>query len=868
MNYFRQSLNGPKALQAVVLGSYAVTARELYGFERTHLTVLLLLMIGVALDAIVGRIWFKGWRFSPTSLVIPFATSILIDSPHLWVYLAALVFAILSKALIRIDGRHVFNPANFGVVVMLVFASDRMTGIPSLFGSHVGASVVFFIIGTFVSVYAKTWRVSVLWIALFLFFAFVRSELSGVPFQMLLYPMLGPTFILFTFHMITDPATVPRKFWHQALFVFVVASVDAYFRFNSRPYGNFYGLFLATALIPFMRQALEPRLERRRQVLGFYAGSMASIALALPVYLAEQERLSADPIFHIHLRDSRDTTPQNLFAERGDLLGFRFTHQDPIVDPRLQAKLRIQYVAPGVAIADFNDDGWMDILVVNGRSRDSKNALFINKAGNGFIDKAEEWGIADIPTDLIPQSANVFDFNGDGRPDVFIAGPGCSRLYKNMGTSFKDATANSGLTDCANSIAAVPYDYDGDGRLDLYVMRFFSSKLNLFNVGEHYSDFAPDRWIAPTNGGENTLYRNLGNDRFARVPAGVFSEQADWTWDAGFADLDTDGKMELVVGNDWGQDRYYRIDSGKFVDVTESLAHPDGRSGMTVSFGFWKSQFPSVFITNAYAESFTQRGNFLWEYSPEERRLRSYENHRASDNCGWSWGAYFGDFDLDGETDLYVANGMITRKKIETTTEQPADAVVTPVRDTNFFKLAQTKTIPPEWVSQTGASPFDVINLNQSFSGNQRDCLFMRNPQTEQYENRSLAEPAIDFWDGRAVAAIDYDNDGDLDLVVTTQGEASKFLVNQTPVNERHWVGLQLKVPATEQVGAVFKFTQGNAVYYRWGAAGKSGFLAYSDPRIHLGLKSNAPVSLDITWGSGRTTRVEQLALNRYQTIQ
>lgn len=881
MRAFFRSTNGPKALQAAVLCSYAIVAREIYGFERPHQTVLILLVFSVALDALLGRLLFKGWRFSPTSLVIPFATSILIDSPHLWVYLVAVTVALLSKALIRVDQRHVFNPANFGVVVMLLLASDWMTGIPGLFGSDVGASIAFFFIGLAVSIYAKTWRLSLIWLIQFLLFAFLRSQLSGVPYERLLYPMLGPTFILFTFHMITDPATVPKKFWHQFVFVLIVAAVDSYFRFNSRPYGNFFGLFFVTALTPLMRQSLAPRAGRRRELLVFYAAVLALAALALPTHLAHEERAAIDPIKSVRKQSQKEFEAKALFSEQSEQVGFRFQYEDPIVDQRLQKMLRLNFVAPGAAVADFNGDGFMDILIVNGRSQTSKNGLFLNNGGKGFVESAAAWGIANIPADLIPQSANVFDFNGDGRPDVFIAGPGCSRLYKNLGSAFEDVSAQSGLTDCFNSIGAVPFDFDGDGRMDLYVMRFFGPMVDLFDVGRFYADFAPNRWYAPTNGGVNVLFRNLGNGRFARVDTSLMPDRAEWTWDAGYTDIDGDGKFELVVANDWAQDRYYRFDSGRIDDITNSIVDRDGRSGMTVSFGFWKSKYPLIYITDVFVGSFTQRGNFLWQYSPKERRLKSFAEHRGVANCAWAWGAYFGDFDLDGETDLYVANGLVTVKAAPAQNAAPIGSPVggstggpsatpsmNPELDVNFFKFSQIRTIPTDFIKRNGKSLFDYIDTTRNFGGNQRDCLFMHDATSGTFKNQSLKEPAIDFWDGRAVAAIDYDNDGDLDFVVTTQGSPSRFFVNQTPVEQRHWVGLNLQVPATEQAGAVFKFTQGEEVYYRFGSAGKSGLLAYSDPRIHLGLKFAAPVSLEIRWATGRISNVEHLLLNQYQNVQ
>ncbi|MBN8550698.1 MAG: RnfABCDGE type electron transport complex subunit D [Deltaproteobacteria bacterium] len=247
------SWRDPRFLQLAVLFLYAIVAREIFHMDRPHAITLACCATALALDFTLGLIHFRVIRFPLSSLVIGLATSLLIDSRYPAVYLAAVTLAILSKAFITYRGFHLFNPANFGVVCALILAPNIATGMPALFGGYLAPSIVFFCLGVVTVLYARQSLISFSWLAGFLVFAFVRASLAGKSFLLMAMPILGPAFLLFTFHMISDPATSPRSKRHKIMYGIVIAALDAIFRYKQIPYGNFYALFLVSAGMPWMR---------------------------------------------------------------------------------------------------------------------------------------------------------------------------------------------------------------------------------------------------------------------------------------------------------------------------------------------------------------------------------------------------------------------------------------------------------------------------------------------------------------------------------------------------------------------------------------------------------------------------------------
>ncbi len=246
-------LSDGRWVQAPVLLIYAISAREIFHFERSHLTTLLCLLVSLSLDAFFGYFKYKKIQFPLSPIIIALSSSLLLDARSPYPYLWAAALATASKALITYKGKHFFNPTNFGVVILLQLAPSFVTGMPTLFSGYYLPSIIFFILGLVTVLYAKQASVALAWIAGFLFFGSIRALITHSPLLITLMPTLGPGFLLFTFHMITDPATTPKTKPYRILFGLSTAMLDAFFRLKQVPYGSFYALFIMSAYMPWIR---------------------------------------------------------------------------------------------------------------------------------------------------------------------------------------------------------------------------------------------------------------------------------------------------------------------------------------------------------------------------------------------------------------------------------------------------------------------------------------------------------------------------------------------------------------------------------------------------------------------------------------
>jgi hypothetical protein len=509
--------------------------------------------------------------------------------------------------------------------------------------------------------------------------------------------------------------------------------------------------------------------------------------------------------------------------------------------------------------------------------------LYLNRGNFTFEEVAAAWGVADANKTIDESSANpfippklksasslfplFFDFNNDARPDLYIAGLGCTKLYRNDGDKFTDVSATSGLSDCKNSQSAVPLDYTRDGFVDVYVLRYFAAR-NLFTTSED------EVWINSSfdadNGGVNTVYKNNGDGTFTDVTAMVGGADGHWGLDAAAGDFNGDGGLGVLISNDFGPDTYYKIVDGKFIDASsEALGEPDRRVGMGVSVGYLDDDMrPSIHVSNGYYPQYRHEGNFLWHFNPGGSAVdRAME--RGSNYCLWAWGSVFADLDLDGNQDLYVTNGFIsgTEKK-----ERVPGVFLEPGASLGdaAFRMGTLQGLPGAVMSHgsifAGLFKNDAEVGKLSFAGHQRDCMFLNSG--EKFVDVASFAGIESEWDGRAAITADFDNNGALDVVVTTRNKGIKILRNLVP-SDTHWIGLELvdRKGNHSAPGTFVRATQGARHFARYSTGGKSGFMGVSDPRIHFGLPTGGSVGLQIRWASGTQQSLENLEPGRYHKI-
>ena len=263
------------------------------------------------------------------------------------------------------------------------------------------------------------------------------------------------------------------------------------------------------------------------------------------------------------------------------------------------------------SVADFDGDGFDDVFVTDSKLG-GKNHLYHNNRNFTFTDVAEKAGVADGNDEKNATADSLwFDFNNDGRPDLLVVRFGHNQLFENLGNGkFKDVSKAAGIDGYKNAITAIAFDYDRDGKLDLFVGSYFQP-INIFKPDT--PRFFPESFETANNGGGVTVYHNNGNGTFTDVTEKVGLKTSGWTLDLGHADADNDGFDDLYVACDFGTDRFFHNNgNGTFTDMTEKAIGFDTKKGMNVDWGdFDNDGLLDIYVTNI-TDDYMREGNFLW----------------------------------------------------------------------------------------------------------------------------------------------------------------------------------------------------------------------------------------------------------------
>ncbi|MBT5873888.1 MAG: VCBS repeat-containing protein, partial [Candidatus Latescibacteria bacterium] len=319
------------------------------------------------------------------------------------------------------------------------------------------------------------------------------------------------------------------------------------------------------------------------------------------------------------------------------------------------------YTALGASVAasDYNRDGYEDLFVTDSQE-DGLNHLYRNNGDFTFSDVAQEAGV-DQGNDANNASANAlwFDYNNNGYPDLLVIRFGHNLLFENQcdGT-FLDVTARAGIgTRYLNCIAAIAFDYDLDGDLDLFLGNYFQP-VDIFDP--ETPRFFPENFETANNGGGVNVYRNNGDGTFSDVTEAAGFDLSGWTLDLGHADMDHDGDDDLFVAADFGTDRLFiNNGDGSFSDITEQAIGFDTKKGMNVDWGdFDNDGLFDVYVTNI-TDDYMREGNFLWRNNGDAT-FSDVARETGTYRTGWGWAGKFFDYDNDGWLDLYVVNGWVS----------------------------------------------------------------------------------------------------------------------------------------------------------------------------------------------------------------
>jgi hypothetical protein len=488
-------------------------------------------------------------------------------------------------------------------------------------------------------------------------------------------------------------------------------------------------------------------------------------------------------------------------------------------------------VGAGCAFFDYDNDGWLDIYLVNsGQSdffnpeRPLKNALYRNNRDGSFTDVTDKAGVAGRGFGM---GIVAGDYDADGWQDIYVTSYGRNILYHNNGNgTFTDVTAKAGVSAEGWSTCAVWFDYDNDARLDLFVSSFvfYNKSLNALCVdNRNRRYYCIPRVFKPM---PSHLFRNNGDGTFIDVSreSGIASSPGK-SFGAVATDINNDGLMDLFVANDTVANfLFLNKGGGKFEEVglLSGVAYSEGgspRSGMGVdSTDYDMDGWQDLFVANIDQELFS-----LYHNQKNITFTDEAGEIGAATRLLSGWGLKFFDYDSDGDPDLLLANG------------HPDDMIDT--------RVSSVKYREPLLMFENTGRAFKNVSA-------QSGTVFTRD------------------FSARGLSIGDYDNDGDLDALVANNGEAPALLRNSGG-NRNNWLGLQLVCTKSNPacVGALLTWQAGGAKRSRLKTGGGS-YLASHDPREVIGIGRVGKLdSLEIRWPSGTIDKLSNLPLNTYVTI-
>lgn len=544
------------------------------------------------------------------------------------------------------------------------------------------------------------------------------------------------------------------------------------------------------------------------------------------------------------------------FEECADRIGIRFTHAKVEVDPKLAPiEPHVSGVGAATAVSDVDGDGWPDVLFTSS-SFDGRNALYLNQRDGTFVDVAAEWGIDRLNSRErgAAMGALFADVDNDGDEDLLVYTWGYPRLLLNDAhRRFVDASVGSGLERWINSNSAAFLDYDRDGLVDLYVGGYFRDEHVLWNLKS--TRIMQSSFEFADNAGHNVLFRNLGNGRFEDVTARAGVDSTRWTFAIAAADFDGNGFQDLYLANDYGpEELFLNQDGTRFTRANDIGLDEDSKSGMSVAVGDVDNCGKlGVFVTNITRTGYLIQGNNLRKNMlGEAGRFENIANGVA-ENCGWAWGAQFGDLNNDGWQDLFVVNGFIS-----------AD----PKLDYWYAMGKVSSAVGDLFEDATAWPPIG----NRSLSGYEISRVLINTP-LHKSGRRTFTDVATqvgvsDTLDGRAVAFADLSNRGQLDVLVANQ--SARALVYRSELAPgMHWVQFRLRGTTSNRsaIGTAVELEFAGHRQMQVVAAG-SGFASQNDRRLHFGLGESGVIDRAvIRWPSGREQILEKPASDRIHDV-
>jgi hypothetical protein len=483
----------------------------------------------------------------------------------------------------------------------------------------------------------------------------------------------------------------------------------------------------------------------------------------------------------------------------------------------------LETMGGGVALFDYDNDGRLDIFLVNGAplqdptpqgsipqkaGQNYWNRLYHQKPDGTFEDVTEKAGLQGVGYGM---GVAVGDYDNDGNEDLYVTAYGGNKLYHNNGDgTFTDVTEKAGVAGSGWSTSAAWVDLDNDGLLDLVVLRYVQWDFDDLWCGEHKEGYRaychPDVFqpISPL------VYHNDGNGHFTEVSQKIGLSKPGKSLGIALADYDRDGHIDIFVANDsMVEFLYHNKGDGTFEEtglLSEVAVDGDGRTyaGMGVDFADYNNDgWPDLIITDLANQRYA-----LYQNNQDSTfTYSSFTSGIARATMPHSgWGVRFLDYDNDGWKDLLIAQGH----------------------------------------------DLDTVELNYPNLRYREPMLLLHNTGKDFVDVSSASGPIFrEPWLGRGMAVGDIDNDGCLDAVVSTNDGPVHILHNETPT-QNHWLTLKLVGHKSNRdaIGAEVKLVTAKGPQFATVSTAGS-YLSSSDKRVHFGLGSESLArSIEIRWPS------------------
>jgi Na+-translocating ferredoxin:NAD+ oxidoreductase RnfD subunit len=248
-----------------------------FGMLESYQKTALAIVASIAADLVLGRIFSGKWPNAASAYITGISVGILVRSPAFWPYVLCSVISITSKYVLRVKGRHIWNPSNFGISALLFLAPETVATLSIQWGNYLLPMLVIWALGSVIIWRLRRFHITLIYVVSFTAFAFLRSYITGSPWQSEIAPLTGPMYQLFIFFMITDPKTTVRSKKGQCIVVFLVAFAEFLLRLNQVVYAPFYALFIVGPAAMLIEMWLD---SRRAPAAGMGAGAGASAAHA------------------------------------------------------------------------------------------------------------------------------------------------------------------------------------------------------------------------------------------------------------------------------------------------------------------------------------------------------------------------------------------------------------------------------------------------------------------------------------------------------------------------------------------------------------------------------------------------------------